>query len=83
MLSRTLFVGGVTSSEEQLRSLFGRFGVVQTCIVNTEKRHAFIKMISRHDAVEAREGMETYKTEGMQLRVSELRPFDPLRNTDI
>ncbi|KAL4801553.1 hypothetical protein BDV18DRAFT_148816 [Aspergillus unguis] len=68
VLSRTLFVGGVTSSEAHLRSLFGKFGIVQTCIVNVDKRHAFIKMISRQDAINAREGMESYKTGDMQLR---------------
>lgn len=68
VLSRTLFVGGVTSSEAHLRSLFGRFGIVQTCIVNVDKRHAFIKMISRPDAVAAREGMESYRQAEMQLR---------------
>lgn len=68
VLSRTLFVGGVTSSETQLRSLFNKFGVVQTCIVNVDKRHAFIKMISRQDAMSARDGMETYRQGEMQLR---------------
>ncbi|EAW14681.1 Nrd1 complex RNA-binding subunit [Aspergillus clavatus NRRL 1] len=68
VLSRTLFVGGVTSSEAHLRSLFGKFGIVQTCIVNIDKRHAFIKMISRQDAISAREGMESYKSGDMQLR---------------
>ncbi|KAJ5906291.1 uncharacterized protein N7473_003207 [Penicillium subrubescens] len=68
VLSRTLFVGGVTSSEQHLRSLFGRFGMVQTCIVNVDKRHAFIKMISRPDAVAARDGMESYRQAEMQLR---------------
>ncbi|RAL07309.1 Nrd1 complex RNA-binding subunit [Aspergillus homomorphus CBS 101889] len=68
VLSRTLFVGGVTSSEAHLRSLFSKFGIVQTCIVNIDKRHAFIKMISRQDAVNARDGMESYKSGDMQLR---------------
>ncbi|EEH17231.2 hypothetical protein PABG_07318 [Paracoccidioides brasiliensis Pb03] len=68
VLSRTLFVGGVTSSESHLRSLFGRYGIVQTCIVNIDKRHAFVKMINRRDAVTAREGMEQYKSGDMQLR---------------
>ncbi|GIJ85414.1 hypothetical protein Asppvi_004271 [Aspergillus pseudoviridinutans] len=68
VLSRTLFVGGVTSSEAHLRSLFSKFGIVQTCIVNVDKRHAFIKMISRQDAISAREGMESYKSGDMQLR---------------
>jgi protein NRD1 len=68
VLSRTLFVGGVTSSEAHLRSLFSAFGIVQTCIVNTDKRHAFVKMINRQDALKAREGMEQFKSGDMQLR---------------
>ena len=68
VLSRTLFVGGVTSSEAHLRSLFSTFGIVQTCIVNTDKRHAFVKMINRQDALKARDGMEQYKSGEMQLR---------------
>ncbi|KAF9885603.1 hypothetical protein FE257_012694 [Aspergillus nanangensis] len=68
VLSRTLFVGGVTSSEANLRALFGKFGIVQTCIVNTDKRHAFIKMVTRQDAISARDGMESYKSGEMQLR---------------
>lgn len=70
VLSRTLFVGGVTSSESHLRSLFSNFGIVQTCIVNVDKRHAFVKMIDRKDAIAARDGMEQYKSGDMQLRVS-------------
>ncbi|KAL1958361.1 hypothetical protein VTO42DRAFT_4678 [Malbranchea cinnamomea] len=68
VLSRTLFVGGVTTTEAHLRQLFNRYGVVQTCIVNLDKRHAFVKMINRRDAVNAREGMEQYKSGDMQLR---------------
>ncbi|KAJ5577754.1 RNA binding protein Nrd1 [Penicillium hispanicum] len=68
VLSRTLFVGGVTSSEAHLRSLFNKFGIVQTCIVNVDKRHAFIKMVTRQDAVSARDGMESYRSGDMQLR---------------
>lgn len=70
VFSRTLFVGGVTSSEAHLRNLFARFGVVQTCIVNVDKRHAFVKMINRRDAESARNGMEEYRDGDTQLRVS-------------
>lgn len=70
VLSRTLFVGGVTSSEPHLRALFARFGIVQTCIVNVDKRHAFIKMLNRPDAEKARTGMEEYRDGNTQLRVS-------------
>ncbi|EXJ93858.1 hypothetical protein A1O1_02251 [Capronia coronata CBS 617.96] len=66
--SRTLFVGGVTSSEAHLRAIFNKFGVVQTCIVNVDKRHAFVKMINRRDAESARNGLEEYKAGDIQLR---------------
>jgi protein NRD1 len=69
VLSRTLFVGGVTSSEPHLRSLFAPYGIVQTCIVNVDKRHAFVKMLYRKDAVVARTAMEEYKDGNNQLRV--------------
>lgn len=72
--SRTLFVGGVTFGEATLRPLFSKFGVVQTCIVNVDKRHAFIKMINRRDAESARHGMEEYKIADTQLRVSNIHP---------
>ncbi|KAL9002344.1 MAG: hypothetical protein Q9188_004717 [Gyalolechia gomerana] len=68
VLSRTLFVGGVTCSEDALRDIFANYGIVQTCIVNVDKRHAFVKMVSRKDAQSAREGMERYKSADMQLR---------------
>ncbi|KIX09332.1 uncharacterized protein Z518_00411 [Rhinocladiella mackenziei CBS 650.93] len=68
VFSRTLFVGGVTSNEAHLRSLFNKYGVVQTCIVNVDKRHAFVKMINRRDAENARDGMEDYKSGDTQLR---------------
>ncbi|KAL8921109.1 MAG: hypothetical protein Q9208_005862 [Pyrenodesmia sp. 3 TL-2023] len=68
VLSRTLFVGGVTCSEADLRDIFAQFGIVQTCIVNVDKRHAFVKMVSRKDAQMARDGMERYKSPDMQLR---------------
>ena len=42
----------------ELRSIFSRFGGVQSCIVNHEKRHAFVKMVSRTDALAAKDGME-------------------------
>ncbi|EMR65582.1 putative nrd1 protein [Eutypa lata UCREL1] len=64
VLSRTLFVGGVTCPESELRGVFNRHGQVQTCIVNKDKRHAFVKMVTRRDAVTAKEAMESgsYRT---------------------
>jgi protein NRD1 len=57
------------SSDQELRSLFNRFGKVQTCIVNKDKRHAFVKMVSRKDAVAAKDAMESNRTPDSQLRV--------------
>ncbi|TPX11027.1 uncharacterized protein E0L32_008064 [Thyridium curvatum] len=68
VLSRTLFVGGVTCSEAELRAIFARYGEVQTCIVNKEKRHAFVKMYTRKAAVAAKEGMEDARTQELPLR---------------
>lgn len=58
VLSRTLFVGGAGGTESEIRSIFSQFGRVQTCIVAQEKRHAFVKMMTRPDAVAAKEGMD-------------------------
>ncbi|KAJ9641930.1 hypothetical protein H2199_005144 [Coniosporium tulheliwenetii] len=58
VLSRTLFIGGVNCSEAEVKSIFSRFGKVQTCIVNPDKHHAFVKMVDRKDAVAAKVGME-------------------------
>lgn len=62
------------SSEDVLRGIFSAFGLVQTCIVNVEKRHAFVKMLTRNEAVVAKEGMERYKSTEMQLRVTNPPP---------
>ncbi|KAL2202177.1 hypothetical protein CC79DRAFT_1280852 [Sarocladium strictum] len=68
VLSRTLFVGGVTVPEAELRNIFGHFGTVQTCIVNREKRHAFVKMLTRKDAVAAKTGTEESRDPDLHLR---------------
>jgi hypothetical protein len=56
--------------EQELRRIFEQYGIVQTCIVNKDKRHAFVKMISRKDAQTAKDGMERSRTPDSQLRVS-------------
>ncbi|EPS38960.1 hypothetical protein H072_7288 [Dactylellina haptotyla CBS 200.50] len=66
--SRTLFVGGVSSSEQELRQLFQQHGEVQSCIVNFEKRHAFIKMKTRSDAARAKDALETHRLPHSVLR---------------
>lgn len=65
VLSRTLFItGGV--SEELLRWNIERFGAIQTCIVDKLKRHAFVKMASRKDALDAHKGI---RSDDMHFRV--------------
>ncbi|KAH9832747.1 protein NRD1-like [Teratosphaeria destructans] len=58
VLSRTLFVGGVNGSPAEIEALFERFGRVQTCIAQKEKRHAFVKMTTRQHAVNAKQGVD-------------------------
>jgi hypothetical protein len=50
-----------SAPEAELKSIFARFGEVQSCIVNMDKRHAFVKMFDRKSAVAARLGMEHEK----------------------
>lgn len=58
VLSRTLFVGGANGSQGEIHNLFERFGRVQTCIANRDKRHAFVKMTTRTHALSAKMAME-------------------------
>lgn len=73
MLSRTLFVGGAGGTEGEIRSIFARFGRVQTCIVNQDKRHAFVKMLTRPDAVAAKEGMDSLQDPSAQSKARQVR----------
>lgn len=58
VLSRTLFVGGANGTQQEIQEVFERFGRVQTCIANRDKRHAFVKMTTRDYALAAKQGME-------------------------
>jgi protein NRD1 len=60
VLSRTLFVGGVKTTETSLKAFFGQFGTVQSVIVNHEKRHAFLKMITHAEALATRQAVASY-----------------------
>jgi len=73
VLSRTLFVGGAGGTEGEIRGIFSRFGQVQTCIVNLEKRHAFVKMMTRPDAVAAKEGMDSLQDPVAQSKARQVR----------
>lgn len=79
-MSIHLLTSSHSSSEDVLRGIFSAFGLVQTCIVNVEKRHAFVKMLTRNDAMVAKEGMERYKSSEMQLRVMTPNHFYFLRD---
>lgn len=68
--------------EHELRRIFEQFGNVQTCIVNKEKRHAFVKMFNRKDSEIAKDGMERNRTPDSQLRVSPSIPAAHLTSTD-
>lgn len=76
ILSRTLFVSG-TAAEAQLRSIFEQFGSIQSCVVNSDRCHAFIKMISRQDAVKARTEAYWYDRDGIQIRTRWGNGFGP------
>lgn len=56
--------------------MFARFGIVQTCIVNKDKRHAFVKMLTRKDAANAKENTEDPRA-GVPYRVSTAYPTTP------
>lgn len=58
VLSRTLFVGGANGTQQEIQDVFERYGRVQTCIANRDKRHAFVKMTTRNHALAAKVGME-------------------------
>ncbi|KAH6642254.1 hypothetical protein C7974DRAFT_98061 [Boeremia exigua] len=73
VLSRTLFVGGAGGTEGEIRAIFSRFGRVQTCIVNQDKRHAFVKMLTRPDAVAAKEGMDSLQDPVAQSKARQTR----------
>lgn len=49
----------VTRGNRTLRWNIERFGAIQTCIVDKLKRHAFVKMVSRKDALDAHKGISS------------------------
>lgn len=73
VLSRTLFVGGTTCSEPELRQIFDNYGEVQTCIPNPDKRHAFVKYTNRAASVNARDSLQDIKDPFLQSRIRSVR----------
>ncbi|CCE86987.1 Piso0_005512 [Millerozyma farinosa CBS 7064] len=52
VLSRTLFIGGVPRNmdEKELAAVLRPFAEVQSVILNSERKHAFVKVYSRREA---------------------------------
>jgi protein NRD1 len=52
VLSRTLFVGGIPTymTSEELKSVLRPYAEVQSVIMNSERKHAFVKAYSRKEA---------------------------------
>lgn len=52
VLSRTLFIGGVPRGmdDQELASVLRPFAEVQSVILNSERKHAFVKVYSRREA---------------------------------
>ena len=81
VLSRTLFVGGVSAktNETELKNFFSEFGKVQSCIVNHDKRHAFLKLITHQDAIATKQTVEMLPADEYRGMFERVRVFHFLR----
>jgi protein NRD1 len=52
------FCSGATN-EDDLMAYISRYARVQSCIVNHDKRHAFLKLISHQDAINAKQSIDS------------------------
>ncbi|KAL2316167.1 Rpb7-binding protein seb1 [Schizosaccharomyces pombe] len=82
--SRTLFLGGITRSvrEPVLRSMFERFGSVQSLILNHNYRHGFLKMFRRDAAEKAQVAMENVPFADTTIRTKWGVGFGPRECSD-
>jgi protein NRD1 len=78
VFSRTLFVRCAVGTRDEIRSRFSRFGFVQTCIVYHDKRHAFVKMSTRLDAVRAKSEVREVRKLSPDAYISSLTALDQL-----
>lgn len=77
-----IYVGNLprTATEETLRELFEKYGVVESIRImldkftNEPRGFAFVTMESADDAAKAVEALNNYTLEGRTLRISEARP---------
>lgn len=68
VLSRTLFIGGVNRNTDELSlaNIFRPYGEVQSVILNIPKKHAFVKVYSRAEAINV---MTNFKGSDYNLRL--------------
>ncbi|ODQ66111.1 hypothetical protein NADFUDRAFT_51379 [Nadsonia fulvescens var. elongata DSM 6958] len=66
VLSRTLFIGGVPNdmNEEGLKHAISPYARTQSIILNHHKRHAFVKIMSREEAVTAKNYFDQMNVQG-------------------
>lgn len=84
-MGKKLYVGNLPYSirEEQLESLFGQYGTVESTkiIMNREtgrsKGFGFVEMSTDEEAREAIEKVNNYQIDGRALTVTEARPQQP------
>ncbi|KAJ3102104.1 hypothetical protein HDU96_009736 [Phlyctochytrium bullatum] len=84
ILSRTLYVGGVTTAvtKEKMREVFSTVGRVDTVMINYPKHNAFIKMYTRQEAEAARLALNRTVHNGATFRVGWGCGFGPKSNFD-
>ena len=82
MGNKKLYVGNLpySSTEDQLKELFGQAGTVESARIITDKYSgrskgfAFVEMSSVEEAQKAIETLNKYELDGRALAVSEARP---------
>ena len=70
VLSRTLFIGGVPRHmyEQDLANVLRPYAEVQSVILNSERKHAFVKVYSRHEAEQVITSFAKENTMGLRTR---------------
>lgn len=70
VLSRTIFVGGVPSSmgETELAATLRPYAEVQSVILNSERKHAFVKVYSRAEAEQVIQALSNNHASGLRAR---------------
>ncbi|TPX49837.1 hypothetical protein SeMB42_g02458 [Synchytrium endobioticum] len=71
VISRTIYVGGITTAitRERLKAVFETAGRVDTVMVNYPKFNAFVKMCTRREAEHAKDTLNRVMVEGSILKM--------------